>query len=105
MGGRTNGVCGIWSHRSSFSFLISWALSLQSDEGGKEEGLGQGGGGRDDREFGELGLVTAACLRKQGPLQSAAHPPYPASSSLMQPGLLILNAPNPGPGVNWRLLH
>lgn len=29
-----NGVCGIWSHRSSFSFLISWALSLQTAEGG-----------------------------------------------------------------------
>jgi hypothetical protein len=34
LGGKGNGVCSIWSHRSSFSFLISWALSLQTDAGG-----------------------------------------------------------------------
>lgn len=58
--GRANGVCSIWSHRSSFSFLISWALSLQTDEGGREGSLRRGGGGRDEREFEEPGLVIAA---------------------------------------------
>lgn len=40
LGGKGDGVGGIWSHRSSFSFLISWALSLQTDEGGREGASG-----------------------------------------------------------------
>ena len=31
--------------------------------------------------------------------------PTSASSSLQLPRLLILTAPNPGPGVNWLRLH
>lgn len=75
-GGRGNGVCGIWSHRSSFSFLISWALSLQTAETGREAGdEGVGEGTSASLESPAASSPLTAC--KQGPLQPAAHPPHP----------------------------
>lgn len=61
LGGKGNGICGIWSHRSSFSFLISWALSLQTDEGGREhwdEVMGEGTSA--GLEGGAVSLLVAA---------------------------------------------
>ena len=77
-------------------------------EGERQEGLRRGGGGRDEREFGEPSSVAAACrLQTQTRAPSASCPPSPppASSSLLSTQLLILSAPSPGPGVNWLRLH
>lgn len=70
------------SSRSSFSFLISWALSLQTVVGGRERGLRRGGG-RDDCEFGGLGnAIRTSRLQRQTRAPSASCPPsHPADAA------------------------
>lgn len=74
--------------------------------GGREPRDEVMGEGTDGCRFGGRGRAAAGS-RPQPRAPSSQLPTLStsASSSLLQPRLLILSAPNPGPGVNWLQLH